>query len=81
MRQRDDSHCVGTVCPDGGSAATLRTAKTSADWSTALLVGGGVFFAGGITLWVTSRDERPNVRVGATPLPGGGMIAAGWSTP
>ena len=77
--KRSDAHCAGTSCPDASSAATLGDAKTAANWSTGLLVAGGVLAASGVTVWLVSRDAHDApVRVGATPLPGGVVIAGSW---
>ncbi len=79
MGKRNDAHCQGTTCPDAPSASTLGDAKTAADWSTGLLIAGGVLAASGVTLWFVSRDAHDApVRVGATPLPGGLSIAGSW---
>jgi hypothetical protein len=78
LRRRDDAHCAGTVCPDAASAAKLQSAKTSADWSTGLLIAGGVLAAGGIGAWILARDAHGAVRVGAAPLPGGFTLAGSW---
>jgi hypothetical protein len=81
IRQRDQAHCVGTVCPDEPSASTLRSAKTWAEGSTALLIAGGVLLASGAAVWLVVRSDQGGPRLGAAPLPGGAMIAAGWQAP
>jgi hypothetical protein len=78
LRRRDDAHCAGTVCPDRASAATLQSAKTSADWSTGLLIAGGVLAAGGIGVWILARDAQGVVRVGVTACLGGMALAGRW---
>jgi hypothetical protein len=78
LRQRDQAHCVGTVCPDDSSAGLLRSAKSAADVSTALLVGGGALFATGVVVWAVAHPGQGSPQVGVVPLPGGAMIAAGW---
>jgi hypothetical protein len=59
MRRRDAAGCANNVCPDDASAGQLNGAKTSADWSTALLVTGGALVAGGLAVWWVSRDHGP----------------------
>jgi hypothetical protein len=78
LRRRDDAHCAGTVCPDTAAAAGLASAKTSADWSTGLLVAGGAFVAAGFAVWLFARDTRATVRVGAVALPGGAALVGAW---
>jgi hypothetical protein len=78
LRQRDEAHCVGTVCPDDPSAGMLRSAKSAADVSTALLIAGGTLFATGVVVWAVAHPGSGTPQVGVMPLPGGGMIAAGW---
>jgi hypothetical protein len=78
LRQRDQAHCAGTVCPDDSSAGTLRSAKSAADVSTALLIGGGALFATGVVVWAVAHPPQGAPQVGVVPLPGGAMIAAGW---
>jgi len=69
MHQRDEAGCPGNLCPDYGSADTLRTAKATASWSTALFIAGGAVLAGGGSLWWFSRDQGGGgVRAVATPL-------------
>jgi hypothetical protein len=80
MRRRDEAHCSGTVCSDASSASTLQQAKTSADWSTALVVSGGILVAGGTTLWILTRDGRASVRVGAAPTAGGVLLTGSLET-
>jgi hypothetical protein len=80
LRRRDDAHCAGAVCPDATSAATLRDAKTSASWSTALLVAGGVLVAGGATVWWLTKDPAGK-RVGLAPTIGGVLVAGWWDGP
>jgi hypothetical protein len=68
MRRRDEARCPGNVCADADSASTLRGAKTSADWATALFVGGAVLVAGGLTAWWFSGDgPRPHSGLVVTP--------------
>jgi hypothetical protein len=78
LRKRDEAHCAGTVCPDSASAATLQSAKTAADWSTGLLIAGGVLAAGGIGVWILARDAQGGARIGVAPLPGGLAVAGSW---
>jgi hypothetical protein len=68
MRQRDEAGCPGNLCPDDADADTLRRAKATANWSTALFVTGGVLLAGGASLWWIERDHsRAGVRAVLTP--------------
>ena len=77
--QRNDAHCQGTTCPDPSSAARLSGAQAAANWSTGLLVAGGLLAAGGVTLWLVARDHPSDaVRVGVTPLPAGVAIGGDW---
>ena len=77
--KRNDANCVGTVCPNEASAATLTSAKSAAAWSTGLLVGGGMLAAGGVVLWVTSRDRsNAAVSVGIVAAPGRVAIGGSW---
>jgi hypothetical protein len=78
LRQRDQAHCAGTVCPDDASAGMLRSAKTAADVSTGLLIGGGALFTSGVVMWAVGRPAQGAPQVGVVPLPGGAMISAGW---
>lgn len=79
MGKRNDAHCQGTSCPDGSSAATLTGAKSAADWSTVLLVAGGVLAASGTTIWlVTPTSGHDGPRVGATMLPGAVVVSGAW---
>jgi hypothetical protein len=57
IRKRDSAGCPGSVCPDEASAAELNGAKSSANWSTALLASGGALVAGGLFVWWVARDH------------------------
>lgn len=70
MRKRDSAGCPGNVCPDVSSASLLNGAKSSADWSTALLAAGGALAAGGLVVWWVSRDHGP-ARAGVLLTPAG----------
>ena len=52
LRKRDDAHCPANACPDAAAAASLQSAKTSANWSSALFATGAALVAGGVVLWV-----------------------------
>ncbi|HEY8091093.1 MAG TPA: hypothetical protein VIF09_24690 [Polyangiaceae bacterium] len=67
MHQRDDAGCPGNLCPSSGAADTLRMAKTTADWSTALFVAGGAFAIGGATVWWLSGRPASAAAVYVTP--------------
>ncbi|MGD0524228.1 MAG: hypothetical protein ABSE49_03735 [Polyangiaceae bacterium] len=70
MNQRNDAGCPENVCPNEGSASTLRGAKSSADVSTALFIAGGVLVGGGLTLWWLSSGTGPK-RTGLAITPAG----------
>jgi hypothetical protein len=80
LRRRDEAHCSGTVCGDAASASTLQGAKSSADWSTALVVSGAIVVAGGTLLWLFAHDARTSMRVGAGPTLGGAVVVGTWQT-
>jgi hypothetical protein len=58
MHERDQAGCPGNLCPDDGAANTLRSAKTTAAWSTGLFIAGGVLAGCGVTAWWLTRDHR-----------------------
>lgn len=69
MNQRNDAACPGNVCPDEGSASTLRGAKTSADVSTALFIAGGALLGAGLTVWwLTAAPAASRTGVLVTPV-------------
>ena len=57
MHQRDEAGCPGNVCPGYDAADTLRSAKSAANWSTALFIAGGALVGGGISVWWLTRDH------------------------
>jgi hypothetical protein len=70
MNQRNDAGCPGNVCSNDGSASTLRSAKSSADVSTALFIAGGALAGGGLTIWWLSSGAGPK-RTGLLVTPAG----------
>jgi hypothetical protein len=70
MSQRNEAGCPGNVCPDGGSANTLRAAKSSADVSTALFIAGGALLGGGLAVWWLSAGPA-GARTGVLVTPMG----------
>jgi hypothetical protein len=70
MNQRNNAGCPGNVCPDDGSASTLRGAKGSADVATALFIAGGTLIGGGLTVWWLSAGTAP-ARTGVLVTPAG----------
>jgi len=68
MNQRNEAGCPGNVCPDEGSASTLRGAKGSADVSTALFIAGGVMLGGGLAVWWLSAEHGVRAGVLVTPM-------------
>jgi hypothetical protein len=73
MHQRNDAGCPGNVCPDDTSASTLRSAKSSADASTALFIAGGALLAGGVAVWWLSAASHGRTGVLVTPA---GVVGA-----
>jgi hypothetical protein len=67
MHQRDEAQCPGNVCDSSGAADTLRTAKTTADWSTALFIAGGALAIGGATVWWLAGRPTSTTAVYVTP--------------
>ena len=59
MNHRNSAGCPGNVCPDDGSASTLRGAKGSADVATALFIAGGALVGGGLAVWWLSAGTGP----------------------
>jgi hypothetical protein len=70
MNHRNSAGCPGNVCPDDGSASTLRGAKGSADVATALFIAGGALVGGGLAVWWLSAGTGP-ARTGVLVMPGG----------
>jgi hypothetical protein len=70
VNQRNSAGCPGNVCPDDGSASTLRGAKGSADVATALFIAGGALVAGGLAVWWLSAGTGP-ARTGVLVTPAG----------
>jgi hypothetical protein len=70
LHRRDEAGCRGTVCPDDASAGALRTAQTSATWSTVLFAAGGALLGGGVAVWWLSLDKG-GARRGLLVTPGG----------
>jgi hypothetical protein len=70
LHRKNDAGCSGTVCPDDASASALRSAQSSATWSTALFVAGGALLGGGIAVWWLSRDT-PGAPSGLLVTPAG----------
>jgi hypothetical protein len=70
VNQRNDAGCPGNVCSNDGSASTLRSAKSSADVSTALFIAGGALAGGGLTIWWLSAGTGPK-RTGLLVTPAG----------
>jgi len=68
MNQRNDAACPGNVCPDEGSASTLRGAKTSADVSTALFIAGGALLGSGLAVWWLAAGPAARTGVLVTPM-------------
>jgi hypothetical protein len=64
INKQHDAHCPGNVCTaPSGKPDVLREANDAAKLSTAFMIGGGVFLAGGAALWLLS------------PRPGGAQVA------
>jgi serine/threonine-protein kinase len=86
--QKDDSlsHCrkdQPNLCDQTG-VDLRRQALSSADLATAFMIGGGVFLASGVVLFLTapsSRSEAPprsaSLRLGAAATPAGGHVVLG----
>jgi hypothetical protein len=72
MHQRDDAGCPGNVCPGYDAADTLRSAKTTANWSTALFVAGGALVGCGVSVWWLTRDHG-NAAAAVLLTPGGAI--------
>jgi hypothetical protein len=60
MHQRDQAGCTNNVCVGEGSADMLRSAKSSADVATVLLIAGGALALGGASLWWLAREPNPS---------------------
>ena len=70
MNQRSEAGCPGNVCSSGGSASTLRGAKSSADVATALFIAGGALAGGGLAVWWFSAG-RGTATTGVVVTPAG----------
>ena len=71
--------CNGTVCTTEGGYETRKSARTTGDVATVVLVAGAAATAVGVVLWIAGATARetagdPRWRVGLTP---GGAVAEG----
>jgi hypothetical protein len=67
IHQRNEAGCTGTVCPSSGAAETLRSAQSTANWSTVLFAAGGALAATGLVVFWVARDSRTSTGLMLTP--------------
>ena len=67
---------TGLPCANLQAQSLERHAGTAADWSTALLIGGGVGALTGLVLLLVAPNGTETARIGFTPTPGGMSFSA-----
>ena len=65
---------IQSPCSDSSALNARSTAGTTADWSTALLVAGGVVAATGFVVWLAA-PKTSTIRVGVTPQRRGAALS------
>ena len=72
-----DCNTTTHTCTKQAGIDAAASGKTASAVSTAAVVIGVAALAGGITLIVIGAPDKPDAKVGAMPLPGGGALSVG----
>ncbi len=74
-----EKYCNTTsmTCTNPAGITAAASGKTASAVSSATFVLGVLAIAGGVTLIVIGAPDKPEAKVGATPLPGGGALSVG----
>jgi hypothetical protein len=82
IEKQKDANCPANVCTSpSGHPDVLRDANNAGKLSTAFMVAGGVFVAGGVALWLLApRGGGSRVALGPAVLPdgAGAAVAGQW---
>jgi hypothetical protein len=79
MNKKSSAGCNSdSVCPNQGAADELRSAQSSGQLATPLMIGGAALVAGGLALWFLAPRESLSVAPAQTGSGGTLLLRGVW---